>query len=348
MRGDVPGAAWPAVFSSRVSSLAALIQQLDRTQWLHPDEIVIGQHRQLSRLAAHLVEHNPSFRARLASAGLDVGALRAPEGLRALPPLTRQQAMVKDPPIFSAAVPKSHQPTNKVNTSGSTGEPVIVHRTAVNQLFWMAMTMRYHLWAEPDFRGRIAAIRAHLKKHGEQANWGSPVATFFETGPGLIVDLESDVLLQLDALVRFRPTSLVVYPSNLVALLDEMEARGIALPDLERVRTVSETLPEGIRERIEALGAKLYDCYSSEEMGYIALQCPDSDLYHLMSETLIVEVVDENGRPCGGGEAGRVLITDIHNHATPMIRYEIADHAEVGPLCPCGRGLPTLRRILGR
>jgi phenylacetate-CoA ligase len=32
----------------------------------------------------------------------------------------------------------------------------------------------------------------------------------------------------------------------------------------------------------------------------------------------------------------------------PLIRYEILDHAEVGAPCPCGRGLPVVKRILGR
>src|SRR3546814_12851910 len=32
----------------------------------------------------------------------------------------------------------------------------------------------------------------------------------------------------------------------------------------------------------------------------------------------------------------------------PMIRYAVGDLAEVGPPCPCGRGLPVLKRILGR
>jgi len=43
-----------------------------------------------------------------------------------------------------------------------------------------------------------------------------------------------------------------------------------------------------------------------------------------------------------------VVVTDLHNFATPLIRYELRDYAEVGPRCPCGRGLPTLSRILGR
>ncbi len=32
----------------------------------------------------------------------------------------------------------------------------------------------------------------------------------------------------------------------------------------------------------------------------------------------------------------------------PLIRYRLGDYAEVGEPCPCGRGLPVLKRILGR
>jgi phenylacetate-CoA ligase len=43
-----------------------------------------------------------------------------------------------------------------------------------------------------------------------------------------------------------------------------------------------------------------------------------------------------------------VVISDLHNFASPLIRYEIGDYAEVGKACPCGRGLGVLTRIHGR
>ena len=43
-----------------------------------------------------------------------------------------------------------------------------------------------------------------------------------------------------------------------------------------------------------------------------------------------------------------MVVTTLHNFAMPLLRYEIGDFAEVGPACPCGRGLPVLSRILGR
>ena len=349
MRGDVPGTLWPPLFSTRTASLAATVQQFEASQWLGGEEIAAGQFRQLAMLAAHFERNSALFRERLAEGGIDATALGSPEGLSRLPPLTRQQVQSTARPIHVDALPEGHAPVNMVNTSGSTGEPVIVRRTAVNRLHWLALTLRYHFWAEPDFSGRICAIRANMKSHGEDKDWGAPASLFFETGPGLRIDLEHDVKHQIAMMRAFRPNSLIVYPSNLAAILDALDEDGGGLAGLERVRTIGETVSPDLRERSEQrLGAKLFDCYSTEELGYVALQCPESGLHHVMSETVIVEVVGEDGRPCGEEEAGAVLLTDIHNHAMPMIRYRIGDYAEVGPPCPCGRGLPTLKTILGR
>jgi phenylacetate-CoA ligase len=104
-----------------------------------------------------------------------------------------------------------------------------------------------------------------------------------------------------------------------------------------------------VRARLtRLLGLPIEDNYSSQEAGIVALQCPQGDLYHTMAESLLVEVLDANDRPCGDGEVGRVVVTDLHNFASPLVRYDIGDYAEVGPPCPCGRTLPTLRRVLGR
>jgi phenylacetate-CoA ligase len=68
----------------------------------------------------------------------------------------------------------------------------------------------------------------------------------------------------------------------------------------------------------------------------------------VQSENVLLEVLDDEGHPCAPGQTGRLVITALHNYATPLIRYEIGDHAQVGEPCDCGRGLPVLTRILGR
>jgi phenylacetate-CoA ligase len=59
-------------------------------------------------------------------------------------------------------------------------------------------------------------------------------------------------------------------------------------------------------------------------------------------------VLDDQGAPCPPGTIGRVVVTSLHNFATPFIRYQLGDYAEPGEACDCGRGLPVLRHVAGR
>jgi phenylacetate-CoA ligase len=254
-----------------------------------------------------------------------------------------------DAAFFCSAVPEGHAPIGENFSSGSTGEPVMVKRTVVNQLDWMAITMRDHLWWGRDFAGRQAVIRASATAHAEQKSWGSPANLLFATGPSMRASLNTPIGELVRLLTAFKPTTLLLHPNVLGGITEHCRAHGVMLPGLESIRTLAETLLPHVRADAEEwFGVKIADCYSSQELGYIALQCPESGLYHVMAESVIVEVLDESDAPCREGEAGRVVVTDLHNFATPLIRYDVGDWAETGPPCSCGRGLPTLKRVLGR
>jgi phenylacetate-CoA ligase len=60
-------------------------------------------------------------------------------------------------------------------------------------------------------------------------------------------------------------------------------------------------------------------------------------------------VLDEEGQPVPEGKVGQVVITDLHNFASPLIRYAIGDYAEKGNCtCKCGRKLMQLNQVMGR
>ncbi len=58
--------------------------------------------------------------------------------------------------------------------------------------------------------------------------------------------------------------------------------------------------------------------YSTNEVGYIALQCPVSGLYHMQSEDMLVEVLDDQGSACSPGQSGRVVVTSLHTLRCPL------------------------------
>jgi phenylacetate-CoA ligase len=214
---------------------------------------------------------------------------------------------------------------------------------------WLALTMREHLWAGSDFSGNLAAVRANIPKLSRDPDWGPPVSLLFDTGPALRLPITLSVEELVAHLAAFKPANLIVYPGTLDALARHVAAHEIAFVGLEIIRTVGETLHGELRDLAQRVfGARLVDSYSSQELGYIALQCPAAEAYHVMAESLFVEVLDEAGEPCAAGRTGRVVLTDLHNFATPLVRYDIGDYAQVAPPCQCGRGLPALRRIVGR
>jgi phenylacetate-CoA ligase len=172
----------------------------------------------------------------------------------------------------------------------------------------------------------------------------------FATGPAQIIPITTPLAEQVKLLNTFQPEMLLVYPSNLRGLMDRWSDRGFELSSLTHIRTIGETLTDDLRGDVTELNSNIsvLDGYSSEECGAIALQCPDASGYHVMSESLIVEILDNENQPCTPGDVGRVVITDLHNLASPIIRYDIGDYARAGETCSCGRGLVKLDNILGR
>lgn len=357
MQSRLPGIVWPALPGQQGLFLAALLAQLEQSQWLPAAGIERAQLRQLQVLIEHAQRHSRFHAERLAIFHPD------PErGLRdclsALPVMRRADLQTHRADIDCAWIPPEHGEVSLAQSTGSTGEPVVVRRSGVNGLIWMAMTLREHLWQRRDFSQPLATIRAMLTaedpacRGASSPDWGAPVSHLFASGPAYGLNLQTDVVRQADWLRQITPAYLLTYPSNLAALLDLAEAdpdRLAGMGRLKQVRSIGETLHDSLRERCRrVLGIGIADLYSTQETGVIAIECPQGDGYHVMAEGVIVELLHDDGRPCAPGETGRVVVTDLHNFATPLIRYDLGDLAEADGPCACGRGLPKIRRILGR
>ena len=345
------GIAWPALPPPVDATLLALQYQLEQSQWWPAETLLVLQLRQLEPLLAHAARTVPFYRERLRGlAGLGRGGLTM-DAFRRLPVLRRTDIQEAAAALVSRRLPKDHGNTSDISTSGSTGRPITVKGTAVTGMFFRAMNLRYHLWHGRDFSAKTAAIHALRGASARAAETGESVSWVpgYDSGPMVYFDVSRPVGEQLDWLRRQNPGYLLTYPSNLRALLRRCEETGERPDRLREVATMGEVLDPGVRAACETVwGVPVVDAYSAQEIGMIALQCPDRPHYHVQAECVLVEVLDDDGKPCAPGEVGRIVITALHNFATPLIRYEIGDYAEVGGACPCGRGLPVITRIAGR
>ncbi len=354
----VPGLVWPAVPTQHASMFAAVMFQLEQTQWWDAERLADAQFAQLRHVVAHGYTHSPEYRDLLDEAGVSPADGDVRDLWPNLPLLTRDRVWDAGERLNALAVPKEHGNVENRVTSGSTGSPITVRRSELGYMLWMAFTLRDHFWHKRDLSGKLAAIRAHphdLPRTGEVSkNWGQATRMLYNTGPAALQSIFEDMPTQLEFLIEQNPHYLLSNPSNLRALAMHCDAVGKSgddIPNLREVRSMGEMIPDDLRDWVrDVWGVPTSDMYSCEEVGYIALQCPveGHTHYHVQSENVLVEVLDENNQPCAPGEVGRVVLSALHNFATPVIRYAIGDYAEVGEPCDCGRGLPVLNRIMGR
>lgn len=339
------GVAWPAVPAPAAAQLLALQYQFEQTQWWPVERLQAMQLQQFAQVFRHAVTTVPFYRQRFAHRA--AAGIASWEQYRELPVSTRREIQQAGAGMHSTAPPAAHGPVVRTESSGSTGSPLVTLGTAWTQLMWHAILLRDHLWQRRDLGGKLAAIRSKTADM-RVPSWG-PATAAFTTGPSVVRSLSADLDEQVHWLATENPDYFISYATNVQMLAQRSRELGVRLPRLKQARTYGEMLRTECRTVVrEAWGVEVVDSYSSEELGYIALQCPDCEHYHVQSENLIVEVLDEAGKPCRPGDIGQVVVSTLHNFAMPLLRYASGDYAEAGESCRCSRGLPVLRRIVGR
>jgi len=341
------GTVWPQMYALPDAVHLSWQFTFQVTEWWSHERLLASQMHQVTALVRHAAATVPYYRDRIKVRPLPPQHPMTWDDFRALPLLRREDIQNAGRALVSGAIPGSHGPQYEVRSSGSTGMPIRVMGTGLTGMYLLAFSMRGHLWHGRDLSAKNVDIRTAKPTEdlGKKRTWN----TVLDAGESVLLDINLPVHVLLDQLIREDPVYIQTHPYTLKGMIKNSIERDIHPVSLREARTFGEALEPEIRELArDHWGIDVVDNYSAMEVGTIALQCPESENLHVQSESVLVEVLDDLGRPCLPGEVGRVVVTALHNFATPLIRYEIGDYAEVGETCQCGRGLPVLKRILGR
>lgn len=323
-------------------------RELDRSQWLSKHALEELQFQRLRRLLDHAYSRSAYYRNEWDRLGIHPRDVQAPGDFQRWPILTRESIRV-----HRAAMRTTPRLISK-STGGSSGEPLhfdLDHdsndrRTAAwhRGYGWAHAapgTRQLYLWGVPPGH-RSGASR--LKDRLYQALYRRHVVSCFELTPGF----ERTFLRTLD---RDRPDSIVAYVNPLYEVARRLEETGAAPHFRPRSIVVgAEKLHSFQREVIERVfGAPVFETYGSREFMLIGAECEHHSGLHLTAENLLVEIVNPEGQPTPEGQEGDLIVTDLTNRGMPFIRYATGDRAIAGlTCCPCGRGLPLLRKVVGR
>lgn len=329
-----------------------LLRAIERSQHLARPELEALQEQHLNLLLGHALRHSPWHAERIRRAGLEhavvTGALSATD-LRALPTMTKRDARENVERIVWRTVPGGVQ---KYNTGGSSGEPLIFYFGRSRQASDAAGRMRARRWwgVEPGDR--------------EVYLWGAPVELDKTDRVKTIRDrLLNQLVLNafamsaanmdryVSAINAFRPKCIYGYASSVALLAAHARTRGLRfrLPELRVVCTTGEPLYPDQRKLIgEVFGAPVANEYGSRDIGFTAHEAPTGQML-LMSESIILEVLDAAGRPVPPGTVGEAVMTGLCSEAQPFIRYRTGDMVRVsGTPSRDGRGLHVIDEVVGR
>jgi phenylacetate-CoA ligase len=322
-------------------------ESLEPVETASRDELAALQLERLRRTLRHAYENVPHYRGSFDAAGVH------PEDCRSLAdlanfPFTTKQDLRRNYPFGMFAVPRE-QVVRVHASSGTTGKPTVVGYTKGDIDIWSQLMAR-SIRAAGGRPGDVVhvAYGYGLFTGGLGAHYGAEAlgCTVVPVSGGMT---ERQVLLIQD----FQPDVIMVTPSYMLAIVDEMERQGVdpRSTSLKVGIFGAEPWTDDMRRELEQrLDMHAVDIYGlSEVMGPgVSVECVETkDGLHVWEDHFYPEVIDPlTERVLPDGEQGELVFTSLTKEAMPVIRYRTRDLTRLLP--GTARSMRRMEKITGR
>lgn len=217
-------------------------------------------------------------------------------------------------------------------TSGSTGTPMMFARERMfHVMVWLSVNNIYRSngFTVNDKQARFYGIpisrRAYYKEKFKDV-----LANRFRF---VVFNLNEEVMASWVQLFNRKKFSVIYgYTNSIVQFGRYLLNKNICLldicPSLKVCVVTSEMCSDDEHVLLKkAFGVDVYNEYGASEVCVIGFR--KQNFWDVSDEMVYLEVVDDNGQVLKDGESGRLLVTLLHNKATPIIRYQIGDLASL-------------------
>ncbi len=236
-------------------------------------------------------------------------------------------------------------------TSGSSGDPFVFAKDKFSHALTWANIINRFGWFGIDFNSSLQA-RFYGIPLDFIGNTKERIKDFLSHRYRFPIFDLSDAFLET-VLVKFsnmRFDYINGYTSSIVLFAKFLQHKNIVLttvcPTLKCCVVTSEMLFEEDKVLMEKqFGVPVINEYGASELDLIAFQNTKGE-WQVNSETLFVEILDENNTILPNGKEGRIVITSLYNKAHPFIRYDIGDIGVLDEKSTFKK--PILKKLIGR
>ncbi len=318
-------------------------RELEGTQWLSTGGLRELQFQRLCKFLAYAYQEVPYYTKLFDAHGQGPKKIHSLEDLSRIPCLTREDLRR----YFIELQPKRKMSgLKRISTGGSTGMPVTVMVDRERAAFTDAVRLRAHRWFGVDMGVREIALWGSPIELGRQdrvrniRDWlmNSRLLSAFDLG-------DANVAAYTRFISRFRPQKMYGYASAFYLMAQfHKTSRWRPPQELKVIFATAEPLFDFQRRLVE----QVFECpvaieYGARDAGLMANECPKGGL-HIPVEGMLIEIDSPDERGCG-----EIIVTNLFSRAMPIIRYRTGDRGVLDPEpCPCGRGLPRLKKVEGR
>lgn len=326
---------------------------LDESQWWSKSEIEEYQLEKLSKLLNHAYKNVPYYHSLFKREGIKPADIDDYDKLSLIPPLTKKIVKNNLDKLKARNFPELK--FKLTATSGSTGVPtVFYHEKGKSKAIEQAFHWRYRNIIGVKYSDEyifLTGIITNLNRFDANVSW----AKYYIPYRILVLSsfhLNDFYLKRYIKLIRSRPNSIFFgFPSNLYALAKYLEKNEETLDNIKLTHTGSENSYSYQRSLMESqFNSQVFDHYGNAEQCALFHQCEQADLYHIIPEYGVSEIINQHGKIAKNmGDTGKLYATSLTNYIFPFIRYDTEDIIEYsGKSCKCGRSFSTIKSIQGR
>jgi phenylacetate-CoA ligase len=311
------------------------------------DELKAVQLERMQKSLRHAYDNSPVYKAKFDAHGVH------PDDLKELADLAKfpftSKADLRDNYPFGMFATPMEQVVRVHASSGTTGKPTVVGYTQNDIDTWAQVVARsiYAAGGRPKDKVHVA-YGYGLFTGGLGAHYGAE-----KLGCAVIPMSGGQTEKQVQLIQDFNPDIIMVTPSYMLNLIDEMERQNV---DMDKIALRcgifgAEPWTDAMRRDVETrTGIDAVDIYGlSEVMGPgVAQECVESkDGPTIWEDHFYPEIIDpQTGEVLPDGEEGELVFTSLTKEAMPVIRYRTRDLTRLLP--GTSRVMRRMDKITGR
>lgn len=333
--------------------LKCYLVDVNRLWRMNADNLKKFQDKQLRKLVKYAYTV-PVYHEKYTAAGIHPDDIKGIEDIGKLPFISKDDIRKNFPDrVISSTTDKTK--IIRSYTSGTTGKSVSIYIdmfAIVRGVLGYVRVIKEH---NVDWRKTRMTVIADLSEHSAEREYLTDgvipkLKPFFSLDNIQIFHTYDDPKKIMKKITSFQPEFIGGYPGMLrqLALLK----RGGFGKDIQPrcILSTGSVLDKYLKNYIEnSFETQVFDTYGAMESGPMAFQCKQGK-YHVHSDFVYLEFIDDTGEPVSPGEPGHVVVTRLYGRGTPIIRYMGLDDivTPADDKCTCGLAGGLISKIYGR